>query len=299
MNYLTLINQFWTLRREVPFSSTEADLYFYLLNVSNGLNWKNPFQQANLLICATLGISEKTLIGARNRLKQYGLIDFTSGVKRAPSTYKLLLLENVLEKLQGIREECDSESDSVFDSVSGGNAPDINKHKLNKTKPTPTPAVGADSPSPSPALPAEEKKIVPPVAQPPQPVAGALSEAAALEAKGLAIVLAGFWHITEQKHFQKWAKIHRFTRQRADSDLPQLREQVQGYQAYLSVSGLSPHNLDKFLGHEAENYTDGEWNACDWQAVAKDRRARPGQGVEAAPARAATSPTKARANNWS
>lgn len=299
MNYLTLINQFWTLRREVPFSSTEADLYFYLLNVSNGLKWKNPFQQANLLICATLGISEKTLIGARNRLKQYGLIDFTSGVKRAPSTYKLLLLENALENLQGIREECDSESDSVFDSVSGGNAPDINKHKLNKTKPTPTPAVGAVSPSSSPALPAQEKELVPPVAQPPQPAAGTLTEAAALEAKGLAVVLAGFWHISEQKNFQKWAKIHRFTRQRADCDLPQLREQVQGYQAYLSVSGLSPHNLDKFLGHEAENYTDGEWNACDWQAVAKDRRARPGQGIEVAPARAATSPTKAKAQNWS
>ncbi|WP_052695363.1 hypothetical protein [Hymenobacter sp. AT01-02] len=142
MNYLTLINQFWQLRREVPFSSVEADLYFYLLEISNGLQWKNPFQQSNALIGATLGVSEKTLIAARNRLKQHALIDFTPGVKRTPSTYRLLLLrstsKNTLEKLQGIREECDSasgsESDSESDSVSSKNASDIIKRKPNQTK---------------------------------------------------------------------------------------------------------------------------------------------------------------------
>jgi len=144
MNYIALLNQFWRLRREVPFSSAEADLYFYLLDISNGLNWKNPFQQSNALICATIGVSEKPLITARNRLKQHGLIDFTPGVKRSPSTYKLLLLEN----LQPIREECDSKSGSVSgsecDSLSGENPPDINKHKLKEEK-----AASADSPSSS------------------------------------------------------------------------------------------------------------------------------------------------------
>ena len=141
MNYLSFINQFWQLRREVPFSSVEADLYYYLLAVCNGLAWKNPFQQSNALIGATLGVSEKTLISARNRLKQYGLIDFQPGVKRIPSTYRLLLLENTLEKFQGIREECDSTNDSKSDSVSGRNTPDINKHKPNKTK------AGANAPA--------------------------------------------------------------------------------------------------------------------------------------------------------
>jgi hypothetical protein len=143
MNYITLVKQFWQLRREVPFSSVEADLYFYLLEISNSLQWKNPFQQSNALIAATPGVSEKTLIAARNRLKQHALIDFTPGVKRTPSTYRLLLLKssislNTLEILQGIREECDSESGSESgsecDSVSGTNPPDIIKHKLNKTK---------------------------------------------------------------------------------------------------------------------------------------------------------------------
>jgi hypothetical protein len=136
MNYIALINQFWQLRREVTFSSTEADLYFYLLDISNGRNWKNPFQQSNTLICATIGVSEKPLITARNRLKQHGLIDFTPGVKRSPSTYKLLLLENTLENLHPYRGECDSksgsESGSECDSLSGENPPDINKHKLKE-----------------------------------------------------------------------------------------------------------------------------------------------------------------------
>lgn len=291
MNYLTLINQFWTLRREVSFSSTEADLYYYLLNVANGLKWKNPFQQANLLICATLGISEKPLIAARNRLKQYGLIDFTPGVKRNPSTYKLLLLDNTLENIQPIREESGSvygsKSGSESGSVSGANPPDINKHKQNQKKPTPTPSeVGGEVSKPEPSsttLPAEEIQLVPPVAEPPQPPAGKLTELVASEAKVLAVTLASFWHISEQKNFQKWAKIHRFARHRADMDLVELRGQVQGYQGYLQATGLSPHNLDKFLGHDAENYTDGEWLACDWAAVAAERRKRPGQAPEVTP----------------
>ena len=147
MNYIAQINQFWQLRKEVTFSSVEADLYFYLLEISNGLQWKNPFQQSNALIGATLGISEKTLIAARNRLKQYGLIDFHPGVKRQPSSYRLLVrkgavsLSDSLENFQPIREECDSESDSKSGSesgsVSGKNAPDINKRKQNKRTTTP------------------------------------------------------------------------------------------------------------------------------------------------------------------
>jgi len=167
MNYIALINQFWQLRREVTFSSTEADLYFYLLDISNGRNWKNPFQQSNLLICATIGVSEKPLITARNRLKQHGLIDFTPGVKRSPSTYKLLLLEN----LQPNRGECDSksgsESGSECDNLSGENPPDINKHKQNEEEgtaaadPPPASVLDADSfpsPEPAPAKPARSPK---------------------------------------------------------------------------------------------------------------------------------------------
>ncbi|WP_460504125.1 hypothetical protein, partial [Hymenobacter agri] len=178
MNYIALINQFWQLRREVTFSSTEADLYFYLLDISNGRNWKNPFQQSNQLICATIGVSEKPLITARNRLKQHGLIDFTPGVKRSPSTYKLLLLEN----LQPNREECDSksgsESGSECDSLSGENPPDINKHKLNQEERAadaapPTPVLSAVSPPPPDPLPAK------PARSPKKPKASA-DEVAAL-----------------------------------------------------------------------------------------------------------------------
>lgn len=125
MNYIALLNRFWQLRREVTFSSTEADLYFYLLEISNGLNWKNPFQQSNKLIEATLNVSEKTLIAARNRLKQHGLLDFTPGVKRSPTTYRLEYVGEYTGKIPAhpgaIGELSGGES--------GGNTPDINKHK--------------------------------------------------------------------------------------------------------------------------------------------------------------------------
>lgn len=171
MNYIALINQFWQLRREVTFSSTEADLYFYLLDISNGRNWKNPFQQSNSLICATIGVSEKPLITARNRLKQHGLIDFTPGVKRSPSTYKLLLLENTLENLHPNRGEYDSksgsESGSECDSLSGGNPPDINKHKLKEEGSTASAASSTSSlEADSVGEPKSEKPVSLPTAKP-------------------------------------------------------------------------------------------------------------------------------------
>jgi hypothetical protein len=147
MNYIILLNQFWQLRREVPFSNAEADLYFCLVEISNGLQWKNPFQQSNALIGATIGVSEKTLINARNRLKQNGLIDFDPGSKRNPSSYRLKYLPNTLEKFQGIKQEQGSTNGSAngseSGSVSGKKPPDIIKHKpkQNKTK------QGANAPS--------------------------------------------------------------------------------------------------------------------------------------------------------
>ena len=68
MNYIEIINRFWQLRRACRLNSSEADLLFFLVQESNIRNWQNPFQCANRLICATLGMSESTLTKARNAL---------------------------------------------------------------------------------------------------------------------------------------------------------------------------------------------------------------------------------------
>ena len=89
MNGYALANAFRTLRESWRFTSTEADLYYELVGIANERGWPAGFQYSNQLICATIGISEKSLIAARNRLKQAGLLDFVSGHKRAPTSYTL------------------------------------------------------------------------------------------------------------------------------------------------------------------------------------------------------------------
>ncbi|MDO7851378.1 hypothetical protein [Hymenobacter convexus] len=90
MNGYTLANHFRKLRPTSSFSSIEADLFYELVGLCNDRNWPTEFQYPNPLLCATLGISEKSLITARNRLKQAGLLEFTSGHKRSPTVYRFL-----------------------------------------------------------------------------------------------------------------------------------------------------------------------------------------------------------------
>lgn len=95
MNYIELINQFWQTRRKVRLSSAEADLYFCLLQECNLRDWANPFECPNGLICATIGMSESTLIDVRNRLQQKGLIKFEGGCRKSKSpVYHILYFEN-------------------------------------------------------------------------------------------------------------------------------------------------------------------------------------------------------------
>lgn len=104
MNYIGLINQFWSLNKEHAFNTSEIALYFHLLDVSNSLSWKNPFRQGNIQICAAIGISEPTVKTARNKLFQVGLIEFKSGkVKRELTEYRLIeLVGESLGKTLGV-----------------------------------------------------------------------------------------------------------------------------------------------------------------------------------------------------
>ena len=71
----------------------QADLYYFLIQECNVKYWENPFECTNVLIKASIGISEPSLIDARNRLKQLGLIDFQNGKRNEVSpVYKLLYL---------------------------------------------------------------------------------------------------------------------------------------------------------------------------------------------------------------
>jgi hypothetical protein len=91
LNYINLLNDFWLIRRSNNLSSTQADLYYCLLQECNQRRWPKSFQVTNKLLCAQILLSEKSLIEARKRLKQTGLIDFEAGItKKKPPTYYIL-----------------------------------------------------------------------------------------------------------------------------------------------------------------------------------------------------------------
>ena len=114
MDYIRLINRFWKMHSERGFTAAETALYFHLLDISNGLRWKNPFQQSNERLYSSLQVAEKTLIAARSRLQVVGLLSFKPGHKRHPTVYVLApynalflpanTLETVGSNLQSIPE---------------------------------------------------------------------------------------------------------------------------------------------------------------------------------------------------
>ena len=79
MNYIELLNNFWKKDVEYNFSDKEIALYFYLLNVSNSINWKNPFGLSNAMTIAKFGWGKKAFDNAKNNLQKADLISFRSG----------------------------------------------------------------------------------------------------------------------------------------------------------------------------------------------------------------------------
>ena len=143
MNYIELINNFWRLHRGYSFSPIEIALYFYLVDVCNGLGWKNPFNQTNTYIVGTLGISEKALYNARKSLEEAGLIEFESGNGRRYKSAYFLKGCNTYNLSGDLSEEeraKDSGKGCNTYNLSGGNRTTFRNtfrgvnNKLNKTK---------------------------------------------------------------------------------------------------------------------------------------------------------------------
>jgi hypothetical protein len=131
MTYLELINRFWKLNKEVSFTAYETQLYFKILDTCNSLGWKNPFNQSNRYICGEVGISEPKLIELRNKLKQYGLIDFISGKKKRELTQYLVL---GLTEFSLNSSLTNSQNDSLSDSLNSPNRLDNIRHRKDKEK---------------------------------------------------------------------------------------------------------------------------------------------------------------------
>lgn len=167
MNYINQINVFWKLDAEHSFNGNESRLYFYLLELSNSLYWKNPLTNADGYTASRVGISVNTLKTCRNRLQQAGLIKFKPGGNgaRDKCIYEILEAGLVLSKVS----KSDTLPDTRYQNLTPypqpyhepypqpyqQNADDIIKHKLEETKPnervTPSPVLSPTRPPHAPA----------------------------------------------------------------------------------------------------------------------------------------------------
>lgn len=89
MTYIDLINRFWELNRIRSFTAYDCKLYFYLLSECNSRRWVNPFELHTRHMQLCLGMSRKTIVESRNRLKQRGLIDVAGARGREAAVYMI------------------------------------------------------------------------------------------------------------------------------------------------------------------------------------------------------------------
>ena len=73
------------------FSSSEIILYLYLLHICNQNYWNMPIACKTATLQSELGLNKSTIIRARAKLRERGLIDFTEGAQNSCSPkYRLL-----------------------------------------------------------------------------------------------------------------------------------------------------------------------------------------------------------------
>lgn len=135
MNYILQIKGFWVAQNIHSFSVEEVGLYFYLLEITNKLNWMNPFKRNNSKVMADLGIKDRrTLDRYRNSLKQAGIIDFKSRNGDANVTYVMNDLSNFCTGFGTGNGIGYSTGDGIGNGTGFG-IDNINK-TVNKTKPS-------------------------------------------------------------------------------------------------------------------------------------------------------------------
>lgn len=91
MNYINIIEGFWKMNAYDRFSSSEIILYLYLVHICNQNYWNMPIACKTATLQSELGLNKSTIIRARAKLRERGLIDFTEGVQNSSSPkYRLL-----------------------------------------------------------------------------------------------------------------------------------------------------------------------------------------------------------------
>lgn len=79
MNMFNLVARFWRMAEDSGSTTSEAALYFYLLNRANTQMWRMPIRCPTAIVCVYLNTSKQNVMKAREGLRRKGLITFTPG----------------------------------------------------------------------------------------------------------------------------------------------------------------------------------------------------------------------------
>lgn len=79
MNMFNLVARFWRMAEDSGITTSEAALYFYLLNRANTQMWRMPIRCPTAIISVYLNTSKQNVMKAREGLRRKGLITFTPG----------------------------------------------------------------------------------------------------------------------------------------------------------------------------------------------------------------------------
>lgn len=134
MNYIELINRFWSEVEMKDYKSQEANLYFFLLHYCNRIGWVNPFSLPNKRAVLSTGLSEKTLIECRCRLSERGLIDFRPGKRKAAPPVYCFPVEGDNGFYFPWESKTESKTESKNGSKTGSKTGSYNKTKNSKQK---------------------------------------------------------------------------------------------------------------------------------------------------------------------
>lgn len=94
MYFTELKNEFWKQNGFKPFGVLDIAVYDYLIYQCSLRGWLNPFQLQTRDIEFHLSITRKQIGESKNRLRDRGLINFTSGSRKESPTYMILGLNN-------------------------------------------------------------------------------------------------------------------------------------------------------------------------------------------------------------
>jgi hypothetical protein len=124
MTTLDYFNQFWRLNKDVPFTSSDVHLYFYLLSVWNSTGRTDAFVVKTSAIETDTELNKRTILRSRERLKKRGLVNFSQGTTKGKYAHYIL------------HYVTDGVTDSVTDYVTDGVTDGVTDSK-EKVSPTP------------------------------------------------------------------------------------------------------------------------------------------------------------------